>query len=89
MMNYPITGYIEVWGAEIPLLDVPQISDDRWMQEARFNAESRFWDAHGFAPRDTAQALQWQEEEFERLKRKYQESGGTTTKLDENGYIIR
>lgn len=24
-MNYPITGYVEVEGAKIPLLDVPQI----------------------------------------------------------------
>lgn len=86
MMNYPVTGYIETEGAKIPLLDVPQISDDRWMQEARFNAESRFWDAHGFAPRDTDQALQWQAGRSAELEEKFM---GCITELDENGHAKR
>ena len=86
MMNYPVTGYIETEGAKIPLLDVPQISDDRWMQEARFNAESRFWDAHGFAPRDTDQALQWQAGRSAELEKKFM---GCITELDENGHAKR
>lgn len=86
MMNYPVTGYIETEGAKIPLLDVPQISDDRWMQEARFNAESRFWDAHGFAPRDTDQALQWQAGRSAELEKKFM---GYITELDENGHAKR
>ena len=86
MMNYPVTEYIEVEGAKIPLLDVPQISDDRWMQEARFNAESRFWDAHGFAPRDTVQALQWQADSSAELEKKFTDC---ITELDDDGRIKR
>lgn len=86
MMNYPITGYIEVEGRHVPALDVPQISDDRWQQEARFSAESRFWDAHGFAPRDTAQALQWQADRSAELEKKF---AGCVTELDEDGRMKR
>ena len=84
--NYPITGYIEVEGRHVPALDVPQISDDRWQQEARFSAESRFWDAHGFAPRDTAQALQWQADRSAELEKKF---AGCVTELDEDGRMKR
>lgn len=83
-MNYPITDYIEVEGAKIPLLDVPQISDDRWMQEARFSAESRFWDAHGFRPRDTDQALQWQADSSAELEKKFTDC---ITELDDDGRV--
>ena len=38
-MNYPVIGKVKTKsGVEVPLVDVPMMSDEQWVQMARENA---------------------------------------------------
>lgn len=51
-------------GAAVPVLDIPMISDERWVQIARENAVQNYIREHGHEPMDPKKAYKWQRERF-------------------------
>ena len=88
MNDYSVIGYVRVGTDMIPVLDIPMADDDadKWNLKAAIHAEQHFLQEHGYRAKTTQQALQWQQEDIEKLKEKYK---GLTVELDENGYIKR
>lgn len=44
----------------LPVLEVPQMTDERWQELARENAESNYRKEHGRDPESVEQAVAWQ-----------------------------
>ena len=51
-------------GAAVPVLDIPIMSDERWVQIARENAMQNYIREHGHEPIDLDEAYKWQRERF-------------------------
>ena len=51
-------------GAEVPVLDIPMMSDERWVQLARKNAMQNYIREQGYEPMDPEEAYKWQRERF-------------------------
>ena len=51
-------------GAAVPVLDIPMMSDERWVQLARENAMHNYIREHGRKPIDAKKAYKWQRERF-------------------------
>ena len=62
-MAYPVIGTAKMKnGQEVPLVDIPMMSDETWNHLARRQAVKHFIRVNGKAPENAAQALQWQRE---------------------------
>lgn len=64
-MNNPVKEEIKTMeGAEVPVLDIPMMSDERWVQIARENAMQNYIWEHGREPIDPEKAYKWQRQRF-------------------------
>ena len=64
-MNYSVKEQVKTMdGAAVPVIDVPMISDERWVQIARENAMQNYIREHGREPMDPEEAYKWQRERF-------------------------
>ena len=64
-MNYPVIGQVKTKsGVEVPLVGIPMMSDERWVQLARENAMQNYIREHGHEPMDPEEAYKWQRERF-------------------------
>lgn len=64
-MNYPVIGQVKTKsGVDVPLVDIPMMSDERWVQLARENAMQNYIREHGHEPVDPEEAYKWQRERF-------------------------
>lgn len=58
---YPVDGYItSKAGAVVPLVDIPQMSDEKWQEYAIKNAIDNYTKEHGKPPESPETALNWQ-----------------------------
>ena len=59
---FPVTGQVEskVLGRSVPVLGIPQMSDERWNELAEENAVGNYIRVNGRPPESTEQALIWQ-----------------------------
>ena len=48
----------------MPVLDIPMMSDERWVQLARENAMQNYIQEHGHNPMNPEEAYKWQRERF-------------------------
>ncbi|MDO5345286.1 MAG: hypothetical protein Q4E91_06035 [Lachnospiraceae bacterium] len=59
--GYPVIGMVETSnGAELSLLDIPMMSDERWQELAVENAVHNYTKKFGHAPESAEQAVCWQ-----------------------------
>ena len=64
-MNYPVIGQVKTKsGVEVPLVDIPMMSDEEWIRLARENAMQNYIREHGHKPMDPEEAYRWQRERF-------------------------
>ena len=64
-MSYPIKEQIKTMeGAAVPVLDIPMMSDERWVQIVRENAMQNYIREHGQEPMDPEETYKWQRERF-------------------------
>lgn len=64
-MNYSVIGQVKTKsGVEVPLVDIPMMSDERWVQLARENTMQNYIREHGHEPMDPEEAYKWQRERF-------------------------
>ena len=49
---------------EVPLVDIPMMSDEQWVPIARENAMQNYIGEHGHEPMDPERAYKWQRERF-------------------------
>ena len=58
---YAVDGYItSKAGAVVPLVDIPQMSDENWQKAAERNAVDNYTREHGKPPESSETALKWQ-----------------------------
>lgn len=58
---YPVDGYItSKAGAVVPLVGIPQMSDEKWQKAAARNAVDNYTREHGKPPESSETALKWQ-----------------------------
>lgn len=60
--RYAQIGKIKTLTGELPVLEVPQMSDERWQELARENAVRNYTRENGREPENVAQAVAWQRE---------------------------
>ena len=58
--QYGVSGIVEIGGKELPVIEIPMMTDDRWQELARENAVQNYTREHGRAPESIAQAIAWQ-----------------------------
>lgn len=62
--KFPVVGTVTVrsaeGSAELPILGVKMMSDDKWQELAAENAVHNYTREHGRVPESTEQALKWQ-----------------------------
>lgn len=64
-MNNPIKEQGKIMeGVAVPVLDVPVMSDERWVQLARENAIQNYIREHEHEPANPEEAYKWQRERF-------------------------
>lgn len=64
-MNNPVKEQMTTMeGAAVPVLDIPIMSDEQWVQKARENAMRNYIREHGHEPADPEEAYKWQRERF-------------------------
>ena len=64
---YPVNGYItSKAGAVVPLVDIPQMSDEKWQKAAARNAADNYTREHGKPPESLETALKWQRQKCEK-----------------------
>lgn len=64
-MNNPVKEQKKTMkGAEVPVLDIPMMSDERWIQIARENAMQNYIREHGHEPMNSEEAYKWQRDRF-------------------------
>lgn len=60
----PVRGYVAAPQiGTVPLVDLPQMSDERWEELCRESAVRHYAAAFGHAPDSEENALQWEREE--------------------------
>lgn len=60
--KYRQVGEVETMSGAYPLLEIPQMSDERWQDLARGNAVRNYTLENGREPESVAQAVAWQRE---------------------------
>jgi len=64
-MNYPVIGQVETKsGTKVPLVDIPMMTDEEWIQLAHENAIQNYIRERGHEPVDPEIAYKWQRERF-------------------------
>lgn len=58
--KYRQVGEVETMSGAYPLLEIPQMSDERWQELARENAVRNYTRENGRKPESVEQALAWQ-----------------------------
>lgn len=58
--RYAQIEIIKTPAGELPVLEVPQMSDERWQELARENAVRNYTRENGRKPESVEQALAWQ-----------------------------
>ena len=61
---YAVSGYVEnpQTGQSVPLVELPQMTDERWHKLSRENAVRNYTRESGRAPETSATAVAWQRE---------------------------
>lgn len=68
-MNYKVIGQVEMSnGNVVPLLDIPQMSDERWNELAEQQAIKNYIRENGEEPESLKSALKWQREWIRNLE---------------------
>lgn len=57
--GYSVSGYIKTGGVVLPVLDIPQMSDNEWNQRAREQAARQYQEETGQEPESIDQAVSW------------------------------
>lgn len=57
--GYSEIGYIKTGGVVLPVLDIPQMSDNEWNQRAREQAARQYQEETGQEPKSIDQAVSW------------------------------
>ena len=57
--EYRVSGYIKTGGIVLPVLDIPQMSDNEWNQRAREQAARQYQEETGQEPESIDQAVSW------------------------------
>ena len=57
--GYRVSGYIKAEGVVLPVLDIPQMSDNEWNQRAREQAARQYQEETGQEPENIDQAVSW------------------------------
>lgn len=67
--EYPVIGYVksDVVPYDVPLVDIPMMSDERWNELARQNAVENYIREFGKAPENTEDAVRWQRARADQL----------------------
>ena len=66
---YPILGYVSSpQTGSVPLVDLPMMSDERWMELCRESAVKHYAAAFGHEPASVEEALQREDEAIRRLE---------------------
>ena len=61
--KYPVIGFVDTQEqGRVPLVDLPQITDEKWHELARENAVQNFTQEFGYPPESTEKAVDWQRE---------------------------
>lgn len=61
ILGYPVTGQVALKnGSSLPLVDIPQMTDEKWQQLAKKNAIRNYTKKHGYPPESTEVATTWQ-----------------------------
>lgn len=55
--KYGTSGTVKVKGNELPVINIPMMSDERWQELAKAQAVENFKNRHGREPESTQQAL--------------------------------
>lgn len=64
--RYAQIGKIKTPAGELPVLEVPQMSDERWQELTRENAVRNYTRENGRKPESVEQALAWQQDEWDK-----------------------
>lgn len=59
IQEYRVSGYIKTGGVVLPVLDIPQMSDNEWNQRAREQAVRQYREETGQEPESIDQAVSW------------------------------
>ncbi len=59
LQEYRVSGYIKTGGIVLPVLDIPQMSDNEWNQRAREQAARQYQEETGQEPESIDQAVSW------------------------------
>lgn len=59
IQEYRVSGYIKTGGVVLPVLDIPQMSDNEWNQRAREQAARQYQEETGQEPENIDQAVSW------------------------------
>ncbi len=59
IQEYRVSGYIKTGGVVLPVLDIPQMSDNEWNQRAREQAARQYQEETGQEPESIDQAVSW------------------------------
>lgn len=69
-MKYTVIGKVEMKnGMEVPLLDIPMMSDERWNELAGQQAVKHYIRENGEEPGSVESALKWQREWIKSLEK--------------------
>lgn len=71
--EFPVTGY--VWSpvhGNVPLVNLPQVSDERWNKLAEQNAVKNYTQELGHPPRTVKEAVEWQEKWYEQRAQRFE-----------------
>ena len=67
--KYGICGTVVVGERELPLLNIPMMSDERWKELTRENAVHNFKKANKREPANVEEAVRWQRKRIEEIER--------------------
>ncbi len=67
--KYGICGNVVVGDRELPLLNIPMMSDERWQELARENAIHNFKKVNKREPANAEEAIRWQRKRIEEIER--------------------
>lgn len=59
IQEYRVSGYIKTGGVVLPVLDIPQMSDNEWNQRAREQAARQYQEETEQEPESIDQAVSW------------------------------
>lgn len=60
--RYGTAGTIEIQGIELPIINIPMMSDEKWQELARENAVNNYRRITGTEPESVEAAVKWQRE---------------------------